>query len=198
MSAPGPHLRLPPPAVTVRLARPEELDAAGEVTRSAYAAGGLSSADYLDLVADTRDRSRDADVAVAVEHGRRILGCVTFALPGSRWAEVSVPGEAEFRMLGVHPQVQGRGIGRALTRWCIDRARIFGASRILLCTLPEMTGAQRLYRDLGFSRRPECDFSPAPGLLLWCFTLELAPPLGEAPAGRLGQLGQLGRYTRPE
>ncbi len=161
--------------IAVRPARPGEYDAAGQVVRLAYAGGGFASGDYLDIVADARDRSRDAEVAVAVDRSGAVVGSVTFALPGSRWAELSGSGEAEFRMLGVHPGAQRRGVGLALTRWCIDRAAGLGARRLLLCSLPEMTTAHRLYQRLGFARRPDLDLTPAPGLTLLAFSLELGP-----------------------
>lgn len=161
--------------ITVRPARAEELTAAGAVVRSAYEADGHGGS-YLDVVADARDRSRDAEIVVAVDERAHVVGCVTFVLPGSRWAELSRPGEAEFRMLGVPPQARGRGVGRALTQWCIDRARGHGAHRLLLRSLPSMTAAHRLYTGLGFRRQPDLDLTPVPGLLLLGFALPLTAP----------------------
>jgi len=160
--------------LTVRPARADELAAAGTVVRRAYQADGYDG-DYLDVVADAPDRSRDAEIAVAVGDHVQLLGCVTFVLPGSRWAELSGPGEAEFRMLGVLPEARGLGVGRALTRWCIDRARQEGAHRLLLCSLPTMSVAHQLYTGLGFRRCPELDLTPHPGLLLLAFELPLVP-----------------------
>jgi len=177
---------LPASTISIRRAHPAELDDAGAVVRRAYEADGHSG-DYLDVVADARDRSRDADIIVALGEGNRVLGCVTFVLPGTRWAELSRPGEAEFRMLGVDPGAQGRGVGRALTEGCIDRARALGACRLLLSSLPSMTSAHRLYLRLGFRHRPDLDFSPVPGVQLLGFALDLAgdrPFLVQAPGAR--------------
>lgn len=157
----------------VRPARPEELAAAGAVVRLAYEADGYTG-DYLDVLADTRDRSRDAEIVVAVDDDGRVLGCVTFVLPGSRWAELSRPGDAELRMLGVDPGAQRRGVGRALAVWCVERARAAGASRLLLCSLPSMRTAHRLYAGLGFHRRPDLDFEPVPDVHLLGFELPLS------------------------
>ncbi|HET9658024.1 MAG TPA: GNAT family N-acetyltransferase [Kineosporiaceae bacterium] len=166
--------------VTVRPARADELAEAGDVVRLAYAADGYAG-EYLDVVADAADRSRDAEIVVAVDRAGRVLGCVTFVLPGSRWAELSVPGQAEFRMLGVLPQARGRGVGRALTVWCIERARTHAARQVVLCSLPSMTVAHRLYDDLGFRRSPDLDWTPKPGVELLGFLLELDPADGSAP-----------------
>lgn len=169
-----------PAPITVRPARPAELGAAGAVVRAAYEADGHGGS-YLDVIADTQDRSRDAEIVVAVDERGQVLGCVTFVLPGSRWAELSGPDEAEFRMLGVHPQVRGLGVGRALIRWCIERAHQVGARRLLLCSLPTMSAAHRLYTGLGFHRRPDLDFSPVPEVYLMGFALPLPPGGGTAP-----------------
>ena len=162
------------PPITVRVAHDDELDAAGSAVREAYTADGLGHGDYLDVIADARDRARDAEVSIALDEAGSVIGCVTFALPGSRWAQLAGPGEAEFRMLGVLPQARGRGVGEALTRWCVDRAQESGALRLLLASSTLMVAAHRLYRRLGFTRVPESDFTPVPGVDLLAFALELA------------------------
>ena len=158
--------------VTVRRAAPDELDAAGAVVAAAYAADGFAHDEYLVEIADARTRARDAEVLVAVSDGE-LLGCVTFAVPPSPWAEISSPGEAEFRMLGVSPAARGRGVGDALVRACIDEARGLGARRLVLCTQPSMAVAHRLYGRLGFVRDPARDWTPVPGIDLVGYTLDL-------------------------
>ena len=98
-----------------------------------------------------------------------VLGSVTFARPGSRWAELARPGEAEFRMLGVDPAHRGLGVGAALIEWCLDRARQAGCSSLVMCSMDEMTTAHRLYDRMGFVRRPDLDWVPEPGVLLLGF-----------------------------
>ena len=58
-----------------------------------------------------------------------MLGSVTFVLPGTAYAEMAGPGEAEFRMLAVDPAAQGRGVGEALVRACLERATDAGLRR---------------------------------------------------------------------
>jgi GNAT superfamily N-acetyltransferase len=161
--------------VLVRPATPDELDAAGEAVRAAYAADGFGHETYHRILADARDRALDAVVAVAVaaDPPHEVLGTVTYALPGSRWAELSAPGEAEFRMLGVAPAARGRGVGLALVDWCIDRARSAGLTRLVICSEDSMRAAHRIYDRRGFVRRPELDWSPVPGVQLIGFTLDL-------------------------
>lgn len=163
-----------PDGLTVRPARADELEAAGLAVRDAYAADGFAAeGGYLETLADARSRARDATVAVAVAADGTVLGSVTFALPGSRWAELSRPGEAEFRALGVAPHARGRGVGLALTRWCLAEAGRVGATRLVLCSLDRMHAAHRLYGRLGFTRRPDLDWAPEPGVDLLAFSRDL-------------------------
>jgi ribosomal protein S18 acetylase RimI-like enzyme len=60
-----------------------------------------------------------------------------------------------------------------LMRECIDRARKSGRKRVRLDTRTSMTSAQRLYERLGFRRDPDHDWSPAPGILLLGYVLDL-------------------------
>src|SRR5439155_26030904 len=59
-------------------------------------------------------------------------------------------GYAYLRALGVDPATRGRGVGRALTIACIERARADGAAGIALNTLSFMPAATALYEGLGF------------------------------------------------
>jgi GNAT superfamily N-acetyltransferase len=169
----GPSSRVAAPLV--RPALDVELDAAGAVVRAAYEADGLVDGDYLAVLADARDRARDAVVAVAVGPDGAVVGSVTFTLPGSRWSELARAGQAEFRMLGVLPGARGRGVGAALVDWCLHRARAAGAREVVISSAAAMTAAHRLYTTRGFTRRPELDWSPAPGVDLLGFGLELTP-----------------------
>jgi hypothetical protein len=58
-------------------------------------------------------------------------------------------------------------------RTCIERAREAGNWRVRLDTRTSMKSAQRLYERLGFVRAPEHDWSPAPGISLVAYVLEL-------------------------
>lgn len=171
----GRTLLATPGGLTVRPAGDDDLDAAGAVVRQAYAAAGFATSPrYLDTLADARGRARDATVAVALDPDGTVVGSVTFTLPGSRWAEISRPGEAEFRALGVSPAAQGRGVGSALTRWCIAESRRIGAVRLVMCSLDAMHAAHRVYARLGFVRWPPSDWEPEPGVRLLAFRLDLS------------------------
>ena len=78
-------------------------------------------------------------------------------------------------MLGVDPEAQGNGAGRALVGWCVERARATGRSRIALHSTDAMVIAHGLYTSFGFVRDPTMDWEPEPGLWLRGFVLDLAP-----------------------
>jgi ribosomal protein S18 acetylase RimI-like enzyme len=122
----------------------------------------------------SRGRVRDAEVLAAVNGTGEVLGAVTFVPgPESSSAEFSDPDGAGIRMLAVKPEAQGRGIGEALVRSCIDRAKAAGRRCILLHSTEMMTTAHRLYLRIGFDRDPSIDWEPKPGLKLLGFRLTL-------------------------
>ena len=77
-------------------------------------------------------------------------------------------------MLAVDPARHGRGVGRALTMACIERARADGRRRMVLHTGDWMPAAKHLYELLGFERDAVIDFSPAPGIELLGYALDLS------------------------
>jgi GNAT superfamily N-acetyltransferase len=163
--------------VLIRPARPDELAAVGRLTLSAYAADGYlqGTDDYSDELSDAARRAELATLLVAVDdETSAVLGTATFCFAGSPYAEVSRPGEAEFRMLAVATEARGQGVGAALVQACIERARAAGSTAVALCSLEAMTPAHRIYERLGFTRAPDRDWQPVPGLTLVAYLLPLS------------------------
>jgi ribosomal protein S18 acetylase RimI-like enzyme len=163
-----------------RASGPAEIAAAGRVVAAAYETDDFASADYRSRLGQAQDRADNAELLVAVDADGAVLGSVTYSLAGQPYAEVSRPGEAEFRMLGVDPRARGRGVGEALVQACLDRARRDGATAMAICTMPEMTSAQGIYTRLGFVRDPERDWRPIPSIQLLGFLLQLGRPPDES------------------
>jgi GNAT superfamily N-acetyltransferase len=154
-----------------------ELAAVGALTVQAYTADGyLRGAEdgYAQHLQAAADRARYAELAVAVDEDcGTLLGTVTYCLAGTPWAEISHPGEAEFRMLAVAPEARGHGVGAALAGWCVEQARADGCTGVVLSTLPVMHAAHRLYERMGFVRTPERDWWPVPEVELITYALPL-------------------------
>ena len=160
-----------------RRARPEDLEAVGEVTVAAYAEFEGDDTDaYVDHLRDAATRDREAALWVATpDDSEEILGTVTICPPGSPWREVAREGEGEFRMLAVAPAARGAGIGAALLDLVVDHFRREGDSRVVMSTLPRMRSAHRIYERAGFVRLPERDWSPTADVHLITYALELGP-----------------------
>jgi ribosomal protein S18 acetylase RimI-like enzyme len=59
---------------------------------------------------------------------------------------------------------------------CIERAKAAGRRRVVLHTGDWMPAAKHLYESLGFQRVPAINFSPAPGVELLGYALDLVEP----------------------
>ena len=88
------------------------------------------------------------DLFIALDDGGTIVGMstlVTFRIPTARraWIEDVVVDET----------ARGRGVGDALTRAMVDRARELGAATVDLTSRPRRDAANRLYQRAGFVQR---------------------------------------------
>ena len=157
----------PLPPVTVRVARPDDQDAAGALTAEAYQADRLLLPEdpYEEELRDARRRASEAVLLVAAVptgDGREaVVGSLTLAPYGSSYAEVAEPDEVELRMLAVAPEARRRGVAEHLMHAALREAVAGGARRVVLSTLDEMTTAQRLYGRLGFEAQPDRDWGHA-------------------------------------
>jgi ribosomal protein S18 acetylase RimI-like enzyme len=160
--------------VLIRDAEPEQMPAVGELRVTAYRAGKHLSenSEYEPRLRGLGDDGK-GEVLVAVSSGE-ITGTVML----QQWPDggqlVTGPGEAEIRALAVAPSSQGSGVGSALLKAVIDRARERGVTHLLLFTQPEMRAAQRLYEREGFTRLPERDWVMTPQYRLLAYGLRLA------------------------
>lgn len=144
--------------VIIRNAMPSDYVPAGEATAKAYApflnADSLGQHEYLQVVADLAARA-DTQVLFVAEYDSKLIGSVSLALNTRQ--EVA-PGASHVRMLGVAPEYEGLGAGRALLQACVDRSRDEGKTTIGLRTTAPMVRAQRLYESAGFRRFPPEDY----------------------------------------
>jgi GNAT superfamily N-acetyltransferase len=173
----------------IRLGRPEEFAAVGELVVEVYdAIDPYELGEYADELRDVAGRAASADILVAVDDDGTLLGAVTYVPgPASPLAEFDDPDGAGIRMLAVAQHAQGRGIGRALVRACLDRARATGRRQLLLHTTDWMTTAHRLYAGMGFERDPSMDWrAPESEGEFWLrgFRMRLDGPNGDGPGDR--------------
>jgi ribosomal protein S18 acetylase RimI-like enzyme len=160
--------------VEIREAHPEEYAETSVVTAEAYRAF-FSETDphpYLHEIADVAGRAPRTTILVAVD-GDRIVGSATLELDGrtSEDAGPLAPDEAHIRMLGVHPDARGAGVGRLLMAACEERAREAGRTRMTLNTTTSMRAAREMYGALGYERSGDRVFPD--GFVLLGYTKQL-------------------------
>lgn len=144
--------------VTIRPATSNDYPAVRDLTHAAYIAAGhiAVESDYAATLTDIPARAEGLYVA---EVDGRVAGSVNIAPPPSEMTEVAYDNELEFRMLAVHPDFQGRGIGRALVSYALDMARNRNADAVAITTMASMTTAQAMYHAMGFQRAPQRDWN---------------------------------------
>lgn len=104
-------------------------------------------------------------------HDDAIVGMAFIVPNGNPW-DIFSGDEAYIRLVGVHPQHQGRGIARELTGKCIAYAQATGETGILLHTSEVMHAARHLYESLGFTIVQE--IAPRLGMRYWMYRLDIA------------------------
>lgn len=162
--------------LTIRPVRPEEYDAVGELTVAAYRDDGfVTGGPYLEMLRDTMSRVEATEVVVAVDDAD-IVGTVTLVSPSApaSWRENYRDNTGTIRMLAVAKQARGRGVGAALTQWCIEQARERGWRQLTLVSQPNMYAAHRIYEQAGFIRDTDLDFDVSDTLRLLGYSLTLS------------------------
>lgn len=150
--------------IIIREAVAAEYDAVRALLLAAYdeyrpQAAGLA-ADAWEMYArdivDIEGRLPDG-VPLVAEQAGRLIGTVTYyprGDQGQHW-----PADyAALRLLGVHPNARGLGLGRRLTEACLERARAQGSTHLGLHTTVWMATAKAMYLRMGFHPRPDQDF----------------------------------------
>ena len=172
----------------IRDAHREDRDAARKITLSAFQQYAAVMPPprwerYRENILATLTDVAPAQQIVAEKEGV-ILGSVLLYPPGTAF---STPIEGpltcpEVRLLAVAPEARGQGIGTALMKECIRRARRLGVACLNLHTTDMMQVAMRMYERMGFVRAPELDFHPDPNITVKAYRLELVR-VGKAKPG---------------
>jgi ribosomal protein S18 acetylase RimI-like enzyme len=160
----------------IRDAKPDEFPEVGDIRVGAYLADGFLSPDS-GYAPHLRDLGSDGTghVLVAARDDGRLVGTVMLQLWPQGGNVVKGPGEGEIRALAVRPEERGSGMGRALLAAVLARAGELTVRHLLLLTQPDMKAAHHLYEETGFTRLPERDWSPEPGVILLAYGLQVQP-----------------------
>jgi ribosomal protein S18 acetylase RimI-like enzyme len=142
--------------ILIRLADPAEYEAIGVLSETAYSHDYDISDRYRQNLRDVAARAAAHEVWVAIDqHDGALLGTVVTPRPGGHTGLLGRDGELDFRMLAVAPEARRRGIGRLLVEHVLALAAERGATRVVMNSGPQMTGAHQLYYAMGFTRLTE-------------------------------------------
>ena len=174
----------PPVArLTIRPVRAEEYERLGKLLVAAYAAlPGMpqpdEQPDYYAMLANVGGRAArpSLTVFVAANAAGDLFGSIDFIADmrnyGSGGPASTITDAAGVRLLAVDGAFRGQGAGKALTVFCIERARALGKARVVLHTTRAMQTAWAMYEALGFVRFPDIDFQQG-NLAVFGFQLNL-------------------------
>lgn len=171
----------------LRDAREGDGDAVREVTMSAFreyaAQMPVHWKGYREGILATLANARPAEQIVAEWEGV-IVGSVLLYPAGAVFSPPNRPPMTlawpEMRLLAVAPAARGSGIGAALVRECIRRARRSGSQALTLHTSDVMQVAMRMYERMGFVRDPELDFRLSEAVTVKGYRFNLDVPTSEA------------------
>lgn len=143
----------------VREVRAEEYEAVGRLVVESYDSipGAQVDPEYNEELMDVAARASAAVVLVAADPAGTVVGTITYAPAGSRFAELAGPVDADIRAFAVAAGRRGMGIGRDLLAACLSRAAVEHRTYVWLTTSPWMGDARRLYERTGFVRVPHRD-----------------------------------------
>jgi GNAT superfamily N-acetyltransferase len=171
-------------AISIRRCTPTDYELVGRMIVQAYAAlPGMpqpdEQPDYYAMLANVgkRDGNPSIRVFVAVDEHDEPVGSIDFVSDmkqyGAAGAASSVDDAAGIRLLAVRADWRGAGIGKGLTRFCIEHARTLRKSKVILHTTRVMQTAWSMYERMGFVRYPDIDFQQQ-SLFVYGFKLPLA------------------------
>ena len=157
------------PKYSIREADPSEHEALGQLMIAAYSQlKGFPTIEeqptYYQMLANVGSLTQKphTHLIVAVSDENKLLGGVVYFSDmksyGSGGTAGDVPNASGIRLLAVDPTATGKGLGRALTEACIERARKSVNKEIVLHTTEAMEIAWGLYERIGFQRSPDLDF----------------------------------------
>ena len=162
----------------VRDAGVEDLDQVSLLIRDAYQEYQANFSPevwegYARDIMDVRSRLDTSELIVA-ENSGRLVGAVTFYPNTSPSDQGGWPaGWTGIRLLAVHPDARGMGIGRALMDECLRRSRLLSATALGLHTTELMGIARGMCERMGFVRVPEYDFQAGPEVVVLGYRLDL-------------------------
>jgi len=104
------------------------------------------------------------------EENSKLIG-MAFLVPSGNPTKIYSADTSYIRMVGVHPDSDGRGIAKTLTSLCIDKAKEIGEKNIMLHSAEIMYAARHIYEKAGFKKVRILDEHY--GLAYWLYQMKI-------------------------
>jgi len=154
---------------TIRNAKPEEYQNIGALMVKVYSAlDGFPKPHqhpkYYEMLANVGELTNKpgTEILVAVSSEGNIAGVVVYfgdmQYYGSGGTATQEKNAAGFRLLAVDDSQRGKGIGKLLTMFCLEKAKQQQLSQMIIHTTNAMKPAWRMYENIGFKRSEDLDF----------------------------------------
>lgn len=167
----------------VRNAKPKEYNSIGKLMVEVYSGlEGFPKQDeqptYYKSLKHIGDFTKKPGVKllVAITPNNKIIGGVLYfgnmKYYGSGGTAPLEKQASGFRLLAVHPDGRGMGVGKALSLTCIEKAKRKKHSHVVIHTTEFMKVAWEMYEKLGFKRAKDLDFQQVK-LKVYGFRLKL-------------------------
>lgn len=154
---------------TIEIAQTDDFDRIGKLLVRVYSSlDGFPKPDeqphYYRMLLHVGDLTLvpTTEILVAKDSNGNIIGAVVFFSDmkhyGSGGTAVHEKNACGFRLLAVDPDTRGLGIGKALSKACIERTRNLRKEKIVIHSTEAMKDAWGMYERLGFQRALDLDF----------------------------------------
>ncbi|NME72250.1 GNAT family N-acetyltransferase [Flammeovirga aprica] len=153
--------------IVIREAFPGEYSAIGEMMVEVYSSlEGFPQReempDYYEMLLNVGDLTTKENITiyVAIEN-ELIAGAVVFVKDmvdyGSEGIATSISNACGFRLLTVDHRHQGKGIGKKLVEFCLQKGQNLNRDRLIIHSTKPMKLAWEMYERLGFTRDEKLD-----------------------------------------
>ena len=119
---------------------------------------------YYEMLANvgTLTQKPQVHLLAAYSPAQVLAGCVLYIgdmqYYGSGGTATREENSAGFRLLAVDPRFRGQGIGKLLTKFCMERAREERRQQLIIHSTKAMQVAWAMYQRMGFRRSEDLDF----------------------------------------
>ncbi|MGM5470444.1 GNAT family N-acetyltransferase [Flavobacteriaceae bacterium LMO-SS05] len=154
----------------IRNAKPQEFENIGKLMVTVYSQlegfpKESEQPEYYKMLLNVGNltKKENTELLVAITDENKIVGAVVYFSDlknyGSGGPVSKIKNASGFRLLAVDPKERGKGIGKLLSKECINRAKKLNQNQLFIHSTESMKIAWGMYERLGFSRYSEIDFT---------------------------------------